>query len=977
MFEFGDVNLYLFLMFIVGTLFLSMPLAIIGNEYDRAWNEVKEEHRILEEQKAMAEGSRINSSFAEEVSGERRISISKSSFVMGKPNHELTMDEKKKLLCHQPVMTILEQIHRILQRLYDDYRNNRHHIPHSTVIALCELKAWVPIFCLNIEQTVVLMTTISSQEFLANMTEMVVENINSSVPTSHGAFGGGAPFGGRPFQTPSSGATGGNSDILHRLQEFKRGNLMDSGMTDDMGGSYHSSQVGSERSDRSEYRNKREIDNGEDNDDDENFSNFSFSDVEGSDADSNDKGWKPSQMLTASSKKDINQENNANNQTNHNRHNSDDHSGNRGEKKREEIQKMIGSPTKLSKVAPLEINTTEKEVTIAAPATTFRVIDRDDDDSDYEIDEPTLWEKFWGIFGYRRPTARNRTFTQDFTDRMQRAKADPDNLRNRIWILLEDPSSSKEARALQVLLIVLISISIFSLFTQTVTKLTLYGESTKICGELVNVYCSDKFNAVLDPACYAHYANGTISPHRLRFHCDEMDCFGYGANFGAAHSYLNCSSASSTPFQDQESLRSHYGVPTLLFNRLKMHRSHDVCTRIECMDNSDSYFDARSWWIGIEFIMNIIFSIEIILRISVADSFMAYWKDKMNLMDLLAIFPFYSEMFSAAAKGGFSNINFSILASSPEEMFLVYVRALKVFRLIKLSRHFRASKVLLETARRVVFQIFGMIAFLAFLVLLFAIILYQLEKGHGCYVDDVGCLTAESIDYVAQPGQFVWVNKEGALSGFPNVFYGVWFSFVTITTVGYGDIVPITQGGMTIGIFLMIAGQFYMAMPLTATATTFYQVHEQYEEQSHVLTLAQAASLEENKTNRGLSKTKEAMLDPQLLSNVRQLVRHLRSEEHVLSSIVEDIQSSSFSMFDEEILDQERRSLKAHDAGSRNDKRHTSITVMKAAQLKHRIAALCKDLEECIHEGENYVIDVLMKYQDLLTGKIFEQAGQK
>jgi hypothetical protein len=40
--------------------------------------------------------------------------------------------------------------------------------------------------------------------------------------------------------------------------------------------------------------------------------------------------------------------------------------------------------------------------------------------------------------------------------------------------------------------------------------------------------------------------------------------------------------------------------------------------------------------------------------------------------------------------------------------------------------------------------------------------------------------------------------------------------------------VPVSNGGEVMSIFLMVAGTFYMAMPLTAAATTFYNVHEKY-----------------------------------------------------------------------------------------------------------------------------------------------------
>ena len=39
------------------------------------------------------------------------------------------------------------------------------------------------------------------------------------------------------------------------------------------------------------------------------------------------------------------------------------------------------------------------------------------------------------------------------------------------------------------------------------------------------------------------------------------------------------------------------------------------------------------------------------------------------------------------------------------------------------------------------------------------------------------------------------VNKDQRTSQFPNVFYATWFAFVTVTTTGYGDINPVTNGG--------------------------------------------------------------------------------------------------------------------------------------------------------------------------------------
>jgi hypothetical protein len=89
-------------------------------------------------------------------------------------------------------------------------------------------------------------------------------------------------------------------------------------------------------------------------------------------------------------------------------------------------------------------------------------------------------------------------------------------------------------------------------------------------------------------------------------------------------------------------------------------------------------------WIAAEFFINLIFSIELILRVAVAESVLMFLKDIMNVLDILAILPFYIGLFNTVSNGPFSSLDFSILASSPEPIFIVTMRSLKVCSVSKL-----------------------------------------------------------------------------------------------------------------------------------------------------------------------------------------------------------------------------------------------------------------------------------------------------
>ena len=96
------------------------------------------------------------------------------------------------------------------------------------------------------------------------------------------------------------------------------------------------------------------------------------------------------------------------------------------------------------------------------------------------------------------------------------------------------------------------------------------------------------------------------------------------------------------------------------------------------MDNSNEYTDVQFFWVLVEFIINITFTVELLLRIAVTDSIVKFVYDYLNIFDVLSVAPFYVELFKTLLYSSFDSLNFSILASSPDPIFFVTMRSLKV-----------------------------------------------------------------------------------------------------------------------------------------------------------------------------------------------------------------------------------------------------------------------------------------------------------
>ncbi|XP_036373499.1 potassium voltage-gated channel subfamily C member 2-like isoform X2 [Megalops cyprinoides] len=184
------------------------------------------------------------------------------------------------------------------------------------------------------------------------------------------------------------------------------------------------------------------------------------------------------------------------------------------------------------------------------------------------------------------------------------------------------------------------------------------------------------------------------------------------------------------------------------------------------------------------------FTIEFLVRVTFSPDKLEFVKSVLNIIDFVAILPFYLEV---------SLSGLSSKAAKDVLGFLRVVRFVRILRIFKLTRHFMGLRVLGHTLRASTNEFLLLIIFLALGVLIFATMIYYAER-----------IGANPNDPTASDH-----------TTFKNIPIGFWWAVVTMTTLGYGDMYPQTWSGMVVGALCALAGVLTIAMPVPVIVNNF------------------------------------------------------------------------------------------------------------------------------------------------------------
>ncbi len=186
--------------------------------------------------------------------------------------------------------------------------------------------------------------------------------------------------------------------------------------------------------------------------------------------------------------------------------------------------------------------------------------------------------------------------------------------------------------------------------------------------------------------------------------------------------------------------------------------------------------ESRKLLRNIEMFTVSVFTAEYLLRIIVADRKLKFIFSFYGLVDLAAILPFY-------------------IATGLDLRSIRVIRLFRLFRAFKLVRYSRAVQ-LFHRAFRIAKEELILFLIAALMMLYFA---------------------AVGIYYFENPAQ---------PEAFSSIFSSLWWAIVTLTTVGYGDVYPITMWGRIFTFFVLLIGVSTIAIPSGIIASALGKARE-------------------------------------------------------------------------------------------------------------------------------------------------------
>jgi len=185
------------------------------------------------------------------------------------------------------------------------------------------------------------------------------------------------------------------------------------------------------------------------------------------------------------------------------------------------------------------------------------------------------------------------------------------------------------------------------------------------------------------------------------------------------------------------------------------------------------------------------------------------WQGK-NLIDVVAIIPFYVT-----------------LANPDADASLSFIRVLRLFRIVRafnINASSGVTSLIIKTVTESMEVIMLLLFFSAMIILIYGSIIFDAEMG------------TYTVDADNKNGVYLRQALDGSMaeSPFSSALVGMYWAVITMTTVGYGDIYPVSDVGRTLAVTCAFVGVLFMALPISILGANFTVQYQRLSESQRI-----------------------------------------------------------------------------------------------------------------------------------------------
>ncbi|XP_047123164.1 potassium voltage-gated channel subfamily C member 3 isoform X1 [Hydra vulgaris] len=194
-----------------------------------------------------------------------------------------------------------------------------------------------------------------------------------------------------------------------------------------------------------------------------------------------------------------------------------------------------------------------------------------------------------------------------------------------------------------------------------------------------------------------------------------------------------------------------------------------------CLSTMSYFNDQKKIFSILDYIYCCYFTIELLVRLTCCPSYIKIFKSVQTYIDIVTTLQFYIEfIFNSSSVG-----------------FLQAFKLLRMLRLYRFVKNINGMRIITQTLKASVKELMLLLAIFLLPMIIFSTLLYYSEKA---FADEKDCRSI--------PENF-------------------WWAIVTMTTLGYGDIVPQSGLGKLVGAICALSGILILALPVSVVGRNF------------------------------------------------------------------------------------------------------------------------------------------------------------